>query len=58
MKIKLKVDLPLEKRHGATKGRVFEVLMNRDRYTFVGDSGEQCFAFSSEVEVINEESEK
>ena len=55
MKIKLKIDLPIQKQHGATKGRVFEVLENRDKYSFFGDADEVCRAFPREVEIVDDE---
>jgi len=59
MKIKLTEDLPIDEKHGCTKGRIFEAThieqKGRDkRVYFVGDAGEECAAFSSEYEFHTE----
>ena len=51
-RMKLIIDLPIAKEHGATKGREFEITRReagRDaKVFFVGDAGEECAAFSRE----------
>ncbi len=58
-KIKLLIDLPIEKRHGAFKGKVFDRIREKEgtelrdsKYWFIGDAGLQCAAFFRECEVI------
>lgn len=59
VRIRLTRSLPIEKRHGADKGRVF-VLVRREaegrrrRAFFVGDAGEECAAFSGEYELVRD----
>ncbi len=55
MKIKLLVDLPIDHKHGATKGRVFELLKTdgpqrrpQDKFWFIGDAREWCAALGYE----------
>ena len=63
MKIKLLADLPIEDKHGAREGRIFEVTDvdhlkplsgqdkgRTDKYHFVGDAGETCCAYLHEAE--------
>ncbi|MGD8109348.1 hypothetical protein [Vibrio sp. TRT 17S01] len=57
MKIKLTTDLPIADKHGAKKGRVFEVIGEGEGrqklYYFIGDTGEKCGAFArSECVVV------
>ncbi len=64
MKIRLLVDIPIEAKHGATKGRVFDVIrrdrlpkafkLKRHRFWFMGDVGRECAAFGKEVEILEE----
>ena len=59
MKIRLTLDLPIDKKHGATAGRVFEVvrqdLMGRSRRVFfVGDVGRECAALTHEYEAVHD----
>ena len=62
MKIKLLKDLPLEKKHGAFKDSVFEVIEKERRrgskVFFIGNAGEECATFSYEYEVVEREVEK
>ncbi len=58
MKIRLTQDLPIEKKHGAVKGAVFEAI---DRVSgrgglhyFIGKAGEKCGAYRHEYEVVQE----
>ena len=62
MKMKLLIDLPINKKHGAKKGAIFEVVRDtmdaEDKlklYFFIGLDGSECGAFPREVEIINEE---
>lgn len=62
MKIKLLIDLPLEKKHGANAGRVFELIRTTGpqrrsaaKFFFMGDAGEECAAFGSECEEIDDD---
>ena len=52
MKIKLKIDLPIESKHGATSGKIFECCdMDHHRggkAWFIGNAGVKCAAFFSE----------
>lgn len=58
MRIRLLANLPIERKHGATKGREFEVKRRCNKYPggerlfFEGDEGEECAAFWREVEVV------
>lgn len=60
MKIRLTIDLPINKNCGAFKGVVFTVTgkpkeISRGRLIyFIGKNGERCGAFSNEYEVVNE----
>jgi len=57
MKIKLNRDLSLDKKHGATKGREFEVIEGdvMKRLLFViGDAGEKFGVYSNECEEVEE----
>jgi len=54
-RIELKQDLPIESKHGATKGRVFEVVDDAGGFWFVGDAGERCKAWAREVKVLPED---
>ena len=52
MFLRLLRDLPIEEKHGATAGRVFECLRyddrSRDRKAwFIGDAGEECAAYTN-----------
>jgi hypothetical protein len=54
MKVKLLIDLPIDKKHGAVKGKVFDLLRiegvgNRRKYFFIGGAGEECAAFRYEA---------
>ncbi len=52
MKIRLEVDLPIEKIHGATKGRVFDVIrLDGNRAVFAGDAGFEVTALCREYEI-------
>lgn len=58
-RVKLLRDLPIEARHGATKGRIFNAIRSagpeRRRLTlfyFVGDAGKVCAAYGSECEDV------
>ena len=62
MKIVLLRDLPVEKKHGATKGRVFDISRkeeNRVRggvhYYFIGDAGEEVGVLIHEYDIIHDE---
>ncbi len=59
MKIKLTKTLPLEKKHGAIEGAIFEVIKKEYRrgskVFFMGNAGEECATFSHEYEVIEQE---
>jgi hypothetical protein len=55
MKIKLKVDVLVEPKHGLTAGRVFDVVKEEgNKYYVIGDIGEQCAVLSREFDVIPE----
>jgi hypothetical protein len=60
MKIRLTVNLPIEKKHGAIAGRVFEVVKTKgrtirtQRVYFKGDAGDLCAAFWRECEEVRE----
>jgi len=60
MKIRLLVDLPIDGKHGANKGRVFEVIREerggrcQNKLFFIGDAGEECAALHREWEVAKE----
>tara|TARA_R110000737_G_scaffold307953_2_gene315919 strand:+ start:511 stop:708 length:198 start_codon:yes stop_codon:yes gene_type:complete len=58
MRIKLIVDLPIDKIHKCFKGEEFEVTdSNRNtRGTllyFIGGAGEECAAYKKEVKILN-----
>ena len=59
MEIRLLMDLPIEKKHGAMAGRVFEcfrISTGRNRLAyFKGDMGETCGAYLNyECEILDE----
>jgi len=55
MKIKLTTDLPINKKHGAKKGKVFEVTKtNKRKHYFTGDDGNECAAYYNECEEVEE----
>lgn len=60
MKIRLTIDLPINKNCGAFKGVVFTVIgkpkeISRGRLIyFIGKNGERCGAFSNEYEVVKD----
>ena len=63
MKIRLLIDLPVEKQHGCIKGRVFDVTRcdvnstsrrGAAKWFFMGDTGEECAAFLQEFEVVQD----
>lgn len=61
-KFRLRVDLPIDKIHGAIKGAEFVCIkqergLRRGRIFFIGTSGEECAAFPEEVEFITPASE-
>jgi hypothetical protein len=65
MKIKLLVDLPLEAKHGATKGKIFKLIRSNGlvrhslvKFWFLGDAGEECAAFGNELEEIYESTDE
>lgn len=54
MKIRLLMDLPIDKKHGAVKGKFFELLRiegvgNQRKYFFIGVDGGECAAFRHEA---------
>ena len=58
--IKLLVNLPLEPKHGATAGRVFDLLRttgpqrrSQALFWFMSDAGDECAAFGSDCEEID-----
>ena len=61
MKIKLLVNLPIDKKHGAFKGKVFEVIGQKNfrgrLYYFTGDDGSKCGAYGRECEIVIEKDE-
>lgn len=53
MKIKLIENLPVENKHGMTKGRVFDVIRTERGGSWVmGDAGEEVKVWMHECEVI------
>ena len=59
MKIRLKYDLPVDPRHGMTKGRELEVVRTYKhrvrgdvKWTVRGDQGDEVGVFSREAEVV------
>jgi len=62
VRIKLLCDLPIQSKHGAQKGREFDVIRTENlkrgpnpstrKYWFIGDTGEKCAAWGVEVEAI------
>lgn len=55
-KIRLTRNIPIGKEHGATAGRVFDVVrIKNGKLFFRGDAGELCAAWSHEYEVVEEE---
>lgn len=66
MKIKLLIDLPINKKHGAFKGKIFDCIKmdphkykNRDseKYWFVGIDGTKCAAIPHEIEILEDDNE-
>lgn len=58
-RIRLLEDLPIAAKHGAKKGREFDVIevigplrRSMAKFWFMGDAGEKCAAFGNEVEDI------
>ena len=58
MRIRLIRDLPIEKKHGAVRGKEYVVTFAEKgrgaRVFFEGDAGEQCAAFRGEYELVEE----
>lgn len=55
-KIRLTRNIPIGKEHGATAGRVFDVVqIKKGKLFFRGDAGELCAAWSHEYEVVEEQ---
>lgn len=59
MKIKLLHDLPVDPRHGATEGRIFEAAdfsepfgRGSPHWEIVGDTGEKVGVFEREAEIV------
>jgi hypothetical protein len=63
MKIRLVKDIPVDKRHGLTKGRVFEATNARSeinphvRYRVTGDDGARISVLGSEAEIVSDNDE-
>lgn len=58
-RIRLLVNLPILPKHGAMKGRVFDVTRDSGParrsealFYFIGDAGEECAAYGSECEDV------
>ena len=59
MKIKLLYDLPIDKIHGALKGSIFQVKrVSKELYYFDGVIGQECGAYSREVDILEKAIEK
>lgn len=55
MIIKLKTDLPIDRKHEALKDNEYEVTGEwRGLYYFIGAAGEECGAHPQEFEIIEE----
>jgi len=58
MKIKLLKDVPVEAKHGLTKGKIFDVIREDEgrnaRIWIMGKAGEECAVFKHEVKTIEE----
>jgi len=64
VRIKLLCNLPIQSKHGAVKGREFDIIKTEKKargpfpstrkYWFIGDAGEKCAAWGTEVEAIYE----
>ena len=59
MKIKLLMDLPIDKNSGAFEGKIFDISETQtfDRKSmiyFTGDDGSRCAAYSYEYEIIED----
>ncbi len=55
MKIRLKQDVPVEKKHGMTKGRVFETVESgHDMVAVMGDVGEKVSLQWHEYEEVKD----
>ncbi len=57
MQIRL-ADVPVERKHGLPKGRIFEVIDQEkaergQKYWVKGDAGENCVLFRREFEIID-----
>jgi hypothetical protein len=62
VRIKLLCTLPIQSKHGAVEGREFDVIKteklvrgpnpSNKKYWFIGDVGEKCAAWGTEVEPI------
>lgn len=60
MKIKLLVTLPVDEKHGCTKGRIYvaeiaEPVRNKPDYFIVGDTGETVGVFDRECEEVSDQ---
>jgi hypothetical protein len=62
MRLLLKMDLPIEAKHGAKKGRVFKLTRieqgrrrEETKLWFVGSDGQECAAFPHECEKLTDE---
>ena len=55
-RIRLTRNIPIGKEHGATVGRVFDVVeIKKGKLFFKGDAGVLCAAWSHEYEVLEEQ---
>jgi len=56
MKLRLLVDIPVDAKHGLTRGKIVEQVEDERGGTWViGDSGEKCKVFLCEVEEVKED---
>lgn len=60
MKIRLKEDLPIDKKHGCLQGNVYRVIRKSDdgrrrlTYFISTETGEECAAYAEEYEIASE----
>ena len=58
MKLRLLVDIPVDAKHGLTRGKIVEQVEDeRDGTWVVGESGERCKLWPKEFEEVKEASE-
>lgn len=60
MKIKITQTLPIAKQHGAVEGAIFDLVKTdevKDLHYFIGNTGQECAAYSHECELVEDDVE-